>query len=218
MIKFFLIRHAQSEGNMRSEYISGQSVHHNLSEKGITQAKLLGKRFKKRGLGQHYEICVSPAVRTMQTATYFCNEIGLDTKILQATPEVLELSQGDWTGQLRTAVYTQEVLDLIKFDAWHFAAPNGESQSDVGHRFYKFLHSKIQKYQHVQETIHVYVFTHAVAIKCIIKELFGIDAQHTFRIGVENTSITILEYTPQKFFSLNKVNDVAHLEMADLLD
>lgn len=218
MLKFYLIRHAESEGNLKPNYVGGQSEHYNLSEKGIKQAQLLGKRFKFKGLGENYEICVSPALRTIQTATHFCNELGINTNCFQISPEVLELSQGDWTGQLRSDVYTEQVLDLIKADAWHFAAPNGESQSDVGHRFYKFLQKKIQQYSSEHKCTNIYIFSHAVAIKCIIKELFGIDAQHTYRIGVENTSITILEYSPNKFFTLNKVNDTAHLEMDFLLD
>jgi broad specificity phosphatase PhoE len=212
VLKFYFIRHAQSLGNLRPEYVGGQSSHYPLSDEGVVQARLLGKRYKLTGLAKNYELWASPALRTRQTAQYFCEMLGLDLEKVQFTEQLLELSQGDWTGLLRKDVYTPRVLSQIKADAWHFAAPNGESQSDVGRRMYLWIRAQIDRHD-ADSNKTLYVFTHGVAIKSMLRELFGIDNPHTYKINIENTSITTVDYDFDTCFSLGGINDVAHLQL-----
>jgi broad specificity phosphatase PhoE len=215
VLKFHFIRHAESIGNLRPEYVGGQSSHYPLSDEGVVQARLLGKRYALTKLAADYELWASPAVRTRQTAQYFCEALGLDVEKVHFSEQLLELSQGDWTGLLRKDVYTPRVLSQIKADAWHFAAPNGESQSDVGRRMYLWIRAQIDRHEaDCNKTL--YIFTHGVAIKSMLRELFGIDNPHTYKIHIENTSITAVDYDYETCFSLRNINDVAHLQLLRL--
>jgi broad specificity phosphatase PhoE len=209
MLQFHFIRHAQSEGNVRPALVGGQSSHYPLTDLGQAQARLLAARYAKKGLAESYKIYSSTAVRARQTAAAFCAQFGIEAE-LELSDALLELSQGDWTGLVRADVYTPLALQQIKADAWHFSAPNGESQSDVGRRIYLWLRAQIALVGDTDMTF--YVFTHGVAIKSILRELFGFDASHTYKINIENTSITRVDYTAATCFSLHKVNDYGHLE------
>lgn len=208
MLQFHFIRHAQSEGNVRPELVGGQSTHYPLTALGEAQARLVAARYAKEGLAENYKVFSSTALRARQTAAVFCAEFGIESELV-LEPALLELSQGDWTGLVRADVYTPLALQQIKADAWHFSAPNGESQADVGRRFYLWLRAQIGIFG--DKEMIFYVFTHGVAIKSVLCELFGFDASHTYKINIENTSITRVDYTPSTCFSLHKVNDYAHL-------
>ena len=101
---FQFIRHAESEGNLRPHIVSGQALETPLSAEGRKQAAALGIRYQPFIKKKNYKLWASTALRTQQTAAIFCEKAGLDIQELQLSAQLLELSQGDWAGKLRTEV------------------------------------------------------------------------------------------------------------------
>jgi broad specificity phosphatase PhoE len=110
-------------------------------------------------------------------------------------------------------VYTKETLELIKKDPWNFAPPKGESQKQVEERFAKFVQEKILDPWDRKKDLHVAIFGHGVAIKCLLRFVLDSNPQHTWKIAIENTSVTEIAFTEELGWSLMRVNDCAHLQL-----
>jgi broad specificity phosphatase PhoE len=60
--------------------------------------------------------------------------------------------------------------------------------------------------------VHVAVFGHGVAIKCLLRGIMEFSANITWKIALDNTSITELGFD-HRGWHLLRVNDVAHLHV-----
>ncbi len=210
MIHFIFIRHAESEGNLHTPHlIGGQSNHLKLTELGQEQAAKLGTYYKKLFDVTTHEIWASTAVRNVQTASIFCETMGISPSVISYSEQLLELAQGDWVGRLRTDIYTPEVLAQIEADNWNFKAPNGESQREVEERVYAWLEQQIQNPALEGKT--VLVFSHGVAIKCLIRKLLNSSPKMTYKTRIDNTSMSKFRYTSDKGWWLDSINSIPHL-------
>ena len=211
-LDLYLIRHAETEYNAHNNLIGGQSNFLNLSERGKDQARVLGERLVKEGI-RFDEIYSSTAERTQQTARIVLETIGFPIEWLVTTQELLELSQGDWEGKERCEMYTPAVLDEMKEKNWKFKAPNGESQSDVEDRVYSWVENTLLN----RGDLTVGVFGHGVATKCLLRRIMNSNPELTYRICINNCSISRLKYShsgQHHGWSLLKINDDAHLAEA----
>ncbi|MBI2666233.1 histidine phosphatase family protein [Candidatus Woesearchaeota archaeon] len=214
MLDLYLIRHAESEANNNPHLISGRSNEIPLSEVGKYQAELLGKRFKDHKIifDRWYS---STAVRTVETARISGKVVEHSIDEVLKSPELLELDMGEWVGRLRTEAYTPEVLSKINSDNWNFAPPGGESQREVEERMLRWVNGTLlKKYQHEQEKeqeIKMAVFTHGLAIKCLLRGIMDFSTNITYRIHIDNTSITRLNYDKNGWHVIT-VNDTSHFK------
>lgn len=202
MADFYLIRHAESTGNTNPHLINGRSNHYPLTEKGLSQARAVGKRLLSDKILPDI-IAASPAVRAQQTAHIICQELGISSEAIKTFDEIQELSQGDWEGKLREDVYTPEVLESINLDNWNFRAPKGESQKELEER----MHAWTNKFEYGKTIVAV---SHAMAIKCLLRKLLDSSPKMTYHWQLSNASITHIRKTPQTW-QIVKVNDHAHL-------
>jgi broad specificity phosphatase PhoE len=208
-LDLYLIRHGETEYNANKIMIGGQSNFLHLSERGKNQARILGERLVKEGV-RFDEVYSSTAERAQHTAKIVCNTIGFPIERIVTTSELLELSQGDWEGKKRCEIYTPEVLAEMKAIHWKFKAPNGESQSDVEDRVYSWVENTLLQ----KEDLTVGVFGHGVATKCFLRKIMNSNPELTYRICINNCSISRLKYShsgQHQGWSLLKVNDDAHL-------
>ena len=169
--KLILVRHGESVANLQSELIGGRSPEAKLSPKGEQQAINLGKHFLK--IGQKLDVIYSsPLVRCEQTAklclkmfdfntdnSHFAkgcelNEREISQKSLPKSPKtiippiilddrLIEFSQGDWEGKLRSEIYTLEAQNLINKQKTWFKPPLGESLRMLKNRATNFLETEI---------------------------------------------------------------------------
>jgi len=107
-VRILLIRHAESEANLRHGEIGGRQNDVLLSQKGRDQAHSLGLRIRDGSL-QLDEIYSSVARRAMLTATIACEAMGLPEEGIIPDERVVEQSQGSWERQPRKEVYSEEV-------------------------------------------------------------------------------------------------------------
>ena len=208
MLKFYFIRHAESEGNLKTDIIGGQSNHLNITAQGQQQANALSQRLAAMFPTTDLLHCwASTAVRTFQTAQIALQHLPVDTNALQRSEQLLELSQGDWVGRARLEIYTPEVVQFINNNNWNFKAPNGESQRDVEERMYAWLESQRDQ---APDGSTFLVFTHGVAIKCLLRKILDSTPAMTYKFRIDNTSLTQFNWT-ERGWTLERVNDTAHL-------
>ncbi|MBR9705225.1 histidine phosphatase family protein [Candidatus Pacearchaeota archaeon] len=207
MINLYLIRHAESELNEERYLISGVSNKIPLSKRGLLQAELLGNRFRDSGVFFD-EVYSSTTIRALDTAKIVGKQLNYSLDDVVITPELLELSQGDWEGKVRAGVYTTEVLSLMECDYWNFSPPNGESQRNVEERMLRCI-NLIQIPENLKE-ITVGIFTHAKSIKCLLRAIIDFSPKKSYNLRVQNTSVTKLHYTNGKW-NLDMFDDSSHL-------
>ena len=201
MLDLYLIRHAETEMNKQPYLIGGRSNSTPLTKKGKEQATLLGRRLSIIPINEYYS---SPAVRAIETARIAHGT--LDDVI--KTPMLLELDEGDWEGKLRAEIYTPEVLAQINADNWNFTPPHGESQRTVEKRMMSFVNDNLV-IRYLQN-VSCCVFTHGMAIRCLLRGVMDFSPKITYKIELENTSITHLKYSERGWHVIT-VNDAAHL-------
>ena len=208
LIDLYLIRHVESVANLKPEFISGRSNHVPITSRGEKQGLLLQKRLRDEGID--FDVLYSsPAVRADKTARIVSEGQHVRTIVCD---ELQELHQGDWVGVLRREAYTQDIMDKMWDDPWSFKAPGGESQKEVGKRMMDWLDNEIMDRN---ESLMVGVFSHGVAIKCLLRELMGFNSNITWRIPIDNASITHIRYYEQ-VWSPVVINDTRHLYLANI--
>jgi probable phosphoglycerate mutase len=212
VLGLYLMRHAETEYNVHNKLIGGQSNFLDLSDRGIKQAETLGKRIK---LDEIFfdEVYCSTALRTRKTAEIVCEGIGFPLAEIKYSEKLLELSQGEWEGKNREEIYTEDVIRQMRELTWNFKAPNGESQREVENRIHNYFFDDIIN-ERENENLNVGLFMHGLAMKCLIRKVMNSDPGLTYRISLDNCSITHLKYKhnkPHKGWSVIKINDNAHL-------
>ncbi len=208
MLDLYLLRHAESQMNVHSSLIGGRSHETPLSSQGKIQSTLLGKRFIYEGV-TFDEIYSSPALRALQTAEKVCQELHYPFNSVIKLEALLEISQGDWEGKELKEVYTSETNLQIALDPWNFKPPRGESQKEVEERIYgSFVEKLIERTTF--ETLKIATFTHGRAIKCLLRKIMNFNPELTYKIHIDNSSITRLTYCEEKW-EIFTINDTAHL-------
>ncbi len=206
MLDLYLIRHAESEMN-NLPLIGGRSGNSPLSARGNLQAILVGGRLRYESIFFN-EVYSSPAVRAVKTAKEACKMIDYPLDKIVQYAELDELSMGDWEGKPRVEIYTPEMLAHINSNNWEFKAPNGESQREVEERMYGWVKECLLSRQ--DQNLTVGVFSHGMAIKCLLRGIMEFAPKITYKIALDNTSITRLKYT-ERGWHLMAINDTAHL-------
>jgi len=214
MLDLYLIRHAQSEANINHHLIGGRSNESPLSEKGELQASLLGQRLKHSNI-VFDEIYSSTARRTIETSRIAGTHAGYSLDEVVKTDEILEFDQGGWQGKTRVEVYTPEILAQINSDNWNFTPPGGESQRKVEERMLNWVNETI--ISRYNEDLRVGVFSHGMAIKCLLRGIMQFSPSITHKINLFNTSITRLTYSEKGWYIVT-INDTAHLQSLPLED
>jgi len=239
-VHFLLLRHAESEANLRKGEIGGRQNSVGLSEGGVEQAKRLGRRLKGKRLDA---VFASVASRATDTAQIACAEAGFPVERIVYDETVVEQSQGSWERRSRQEVYTEEVMARMNSENWEWAAPGaspidgaqGESQRDVEARMVAFVegclsapddpalcaappeaNAPINTVIEKADFHTVAIFTHGMAIKCLLRALEQSSPSVTHKRIITNTSITEVKYSIANGgaggWFVECVNDASHLQ------
>lgn len=214
MLSIYLIRHAESEGNVNHHLIGGQSNHYHLTPRGKEQARLLGQRLHGESLSFD-QIYSSTAVRTQQTCQIALNHTS-ENQSPELDERLLELSQGEWEGKIRADIYTPEQLSVVRSDPYDFRPPGGESQRDVESRMYDWLRDISSQYESTTQPVNIAAFSHGFAIKTLVRGLMQASPIMTYRTIIHNTSMTVL-YRERGMWFIDRVNDFQHIIGTDYI-
>lgn len=211
----YLIRHGQSEINAIPDMM-GQKADSQLTDLGRRQAKLLRLRFEEQGNNFDY-VYSSDYTRALDTA-----KIAVPKAHIEVTPALREYSAGDWTATKRSEIVTPEVKMRMGYMANAFLPPNGESMHQVERRASTWLEETIlynkdkileasnRVDDEWESKMNIAVFSHGMTIKCLLHYIMGFDQSFTWKITLENTSVTHLVFG-EEGWRLITINDHAHL-------
>ncbi len=206
MIDLYLIRHAESTGNVDNHIIGGQSNHLKLTPRGEDQALRLGKRLAGEAF-QPDLIISSIAVRAAHTARIASKEFGYsEDKIEYTAPASKRQVTGE--GKPRKEYYTKEAFLERAKDPLNFKPPGGESLLDVEERAHAFLEKSV--IPRAEQYPSIALFSHGMTIRCIVRKILDAGADMAFQTVIHNTSITQLHYG-KRGWQLVKLNDFVHL-------
>lgn len=212
----YLIRHGQSVTNSNPNII-GQTATEPLSDLGKQQAQLLGKRLSKEQIDIVYS---STYDRAYNTAEIALNNIFPINKI-NLVPELREYDSGDWLGKDRNDLFDSEMKLKMNYLDHTFQPPHGESWHQVERRASKYiedyiiynesliLEAQIRKSAGLNP-VNIYIFSHGMTIKCLLHYIMGFDKTFTWKISIDNTSITKLSFGKDGW-RLHGLNDCNHL-------
>lgn len=194
-LTLYIIRHGQSEANLETRLVNGQSHESPLTEKGQRQAIKLGKRLKRKNI-KFQEVYCSTSLRAIQTAKLTSAEIDFDLNKIHKIPGLVEYSTGDWAGNIRDEIYTPEVTHSMNLLGPYFTPPKGESLVMVQRRVLQWLFDEIiynEKY--IGKSENIGVFTHGMTIRVLLHYIMGFNDRLIHRIKVDNTGLTIVRFT-----------------------
>lgn len=198
-MRIYLIRHARQDSRLCNVDVS-------LSQEGIRQAHLLGKRLMKEQIDGLYS---SDLIRAVETAEVLNQYMNVDHKIKK---EFREISFGDLEGNTDdyNKMHFKEFLEELNSLKVDIPFPNGENGEDVCQRMYPILEEIATSGQKK-----VAIVTHGYSIRSILTKIIGVDPfkKLLFAKTFENCSITELYYQKERErFYLERLNDYAHLE------
>lgn len=209
MKKLVFIRHAESQANLQTDVIGGRANHVELTEKGIEQARTLGKYMAEIGFMPSI-VYRSPAVRTMQTTDYLMQTSGVDADVY-IHDGLQEMSQGVFEGRNRSEIYTQERIAAMNHVGKDAKLPGEgtESMTEVGDRMYD---TALEIVDRIEDGETALVVSHGLAIRCLASKIEDWSRQKTFETQTDNTSWTEIDYDGT--FIVRSVGAMPHVKVA----
>lgn len=205
-MKIYLVRHGETEYNVKGLYMSGDIP---LSEIGFKQAQNLANRFKNIKVQKVFS---SPYERTKQTAKFIEEVVNLEVEYDDDLKEIVRPSE--FIGKHLTDPNVQSVKKILKENAnnpdFHYS--DEENFFDLVKRAKRI----IKKIKDLTEE-DILLITHEGFMKVIIATLMFGDELNSqmfdklyFFFSIRNTGITVLEKRPDEW-KLITWNDHAHL-------
>lgn len=156
MLQLFFTRHGETEWNAEGR-LQGR-LNSNLTDKGISDAKLLGKKLESVDFDM---VLASPSLRTLDTAKLI---IGSRILPLKTDERIMEIDLGDWQGRTTEEIKVElpELYELYRYHPSQFQG-TGENFQDVKER----LEAVLQDLERTYQSGNILVVTHGVVIKVL---------------------------------------------------
>ena len=173
-MKLYLIRHGESETNVKRVYTGWMQV--DLTEKGIEDANSAKKRLAGIPFDKVY---TSDLIRAKKTA-----EIALPNYVYEETPLLRELNVGELAGI---------PVGTVKIQNFDFTPFGGENREMVRTRLQQFLSMlEGEKYQTVA------AFSHAGCLREMMDFILGVKIPNQFLL-CQNCTVLILDYNGENW-------------------
>lgn len=204
-MKIFLIRHAESEGNV--QHIMQGHVDYPLSQRGVTQSQILA-RYMAEQFAEDLpaEIYASPLLRTRQTADALVEAIDREYVLID---DLKEVDSGIFSGlnwEQAGEKYPEERAVFKAARDWG-AVPGGESREQLWQRIQGVLNQLMAKHK---ESDTVWVVTHGGVIRAWVSLVAGISASENVFVCIDNTALTLVGIQGDRRY-IRYVNKTDHL-------
>lgn len=202
MIKLYLVRHGETDGNINQWFQGTTDVP--LNNRGIAQAECLSRFFQEVPFAAVYS---STLCRARKTAKIIAAPHKL---AVQSFPELSEVNFGVWEGHCFEEIEEKWPGEIEAFYASEGAqcARGGESFHEVEERI--TTKTKALMAQH-QDGESVLLVSHGAAIRCLLFGLLGLKMGRLWVFQQYNTAFTIIEYHGEKNV-MTLLNCTKHLE------
>lgn len=179
---FFLMRHAQTEANVKDIFIGSGSPNENINYNGVVEARNVGN-FLEETISKIDTIYCSPLARCVQTATEIQSVAG--GKIVK-DDRLIEVDFGNWEGKQRSSIPKGE-YDQYTSNQNYIIPGSSDSFSTNQARAKAFLEDLIQK--QVCYGKRVLVVTHKTIGRIIVQLIEDKEHLHFRSIPMENASL-----------------------------
>jgi len=207
-IKLMLIRHGESDGNVKRKFSGFQDV--DLTEKGVWQAKRLARRLEEVQIDSVY---CSDLKRARRTAEIIFKDRGID---IITNPKFREINFGAWEG------YTFEEVKAKfgygdRFNSWlenievEVNIPQGESLVNLNDRVMAELNNILKKHEKRDKDETIALVCHGGTIRVILSNALNIGLRNMWNIEQYSTALNIIDYYHHRAF-VALINDTSHLE------
>lgn len=206
MIKLYLVRHGETDGNVQQWYQGSTDVP--LNARGIAQAKCLSQFLEHVPFDGIYS---STLQRARRTAELVAQPHGL---AVQAYDELREINFGVWEGHTY-----QEIVDGWPGEIEAFYDSDGKLPAHGGESFLQVEQRITAKTKeilsHHKDGDTVLIASHGASIRCLLFGLLGLDMKRIWCFQQYNTAFNIIDYYGEKNV-MTLMNCTQHLEkMAD---
>lgn len=200
-VRFFLVRHGQTEDNVHMRYIGARDEP--LTAKGVLQAQQVADALSQLDI----KIVVSsPLKRAADTAVRIQTACGVE---LRLEPRLAEGSFGVWEGLTRSAVLRLGGRDAEALAQWESnvsnAPPGGESLKSVQKRAVEAAESLRAEFSGSS----VVLVSHVGPIKALLAHALDLPLQTSRALFLDPATISVVEWGTQPLLRL--FNSHAHL-------
>lgn len=181
MSTLVLVRHGQSEWNLKNIFTGWQDV--NLSSQGVKEAHDAGRKLKQLGI-KFNQAFTSNLARAQKTLELVLKELD-DLNLLTERNEALnERDYGDLTGQNKDEA--REKFGEKQVQIWRrsfdVAPPNGESLKDTAARTLPYFEKKILA--KIKEGKNILVSAHGNSLRAIVMQLDKLSPQEVVNLEI----------------------------------
>jgi broad specificity phosphatase PhoE len=182
MPKVYLLRHGQSEANVRG-ILAGPDNSVKLSEKGRRESRIVSKHLQKIEFTHIYSSPISRCLQTVDPLTSAKPQIPL---LLEE--RIQEMNYGDWNGKDLKSLSKKREWKSIQNQPSKFKFPQGESFTQLRRRVQSFLNEIESK------TGPILVVSHGDVIKMILTCTLELSTDNFQRFLIQPASISIINY------------------------
>ena len=182
MPKVYLLRHGQSEANVRG-ILAGPDNSVKLSEKGRRESRIVSKHLQKIEFTHIYSSPISRCLQTVDPLTSAKPQIPL---LLEE--RIQEMNYGDWNGKDLKSLSKKREWKSIQNQPSKFKFPQGESFTQLRKRVQSFLNEIESK------TGPILVVSHGDVIKMILTCTLELSTDNFQRFTIQPASISIINY------------------------
>ncbi|MBQ1187058.1 MAG: histidine phosphatase family protein [Clostridia bacterium] len=185
MIKIYLVRHCESEGN-KSRIFQGQHDA-DISEKGKKQLEFLAERFRDIPLDTIY---ASRLMRAQKTAQAIADVKGMS---VQTNNAFIEINLGEFDGKPFDYIFetNPELKHAWYYEPYSFAPPGGETMKQVYDRAKAGFKEIIENPENDGKTI--LIVTHGCCLRALMCSVLHGDIMRLGEMkGSANTAVTLL--------------------------
>jgi len=201
-VKFFLVRHGETEWNRSGKFQGQNQV--GLNELGLAQAR----ETARASLEWHpTALYASPLPRTMQTAGEFAQLLDLP---VTPHPALKELDLGELDGITGPEMRHNwpEVAEVWRRDPQAVVMPGGESLVQLQDRVWQLVTSLRET--HREEDVLVLI-SHNFAIRALFNRMLGMPWSHFHTLYLSLSSVCCMETSARWGWRLLSYNVTSHL-------
>lgn len=184
-----LIRHGESDFNVEG-IVQGNTDSSRLTERGISQAEIMGKWINELDIK---EIYTSPLTRALKSAEIISKECGIDLNEIVVDRRLEEIDFGNWQGQKREKI-KETNPDLYHFwrrRPYDFRLDQKYPVRDLYNRISSFLNEHILN-DNSKKGVKV-IIGHKGTISAILVSLLKLPKSHHHFLQLDRGSVTVLQ-------------------------
>jgi broad specificity phosphatase PhoE len=190
-LRIILIRHGQSEGNVKRDVTQSTPDHLiHLTQQGREEALQTGRNLKSLVGEESIKFIVSPYVRTQETVAGIAHAFGGGRKL--DISEDLFIREQDF-GNFESGNMKELHKEKKAFGKFYYRFPEGESPADVYNRAGLFLESMYRRWEvkYVDNTV---IVSHELFLKVFIMRMFRYPVKDYYNIrDLFNAEMIVLE-------------------------